>query len=78
MDDRSSSKRQMKLCVALPQFNRFVRLKCGGRDNVLGRMARRTQHGIRVPTQTLYNFFALKIPYVDHIVFAARHNPLHA
>lgn len=64
------------LCVAFPQFNRFVRFKCGRRNDVLGRMARRTQNGVRVPGQTLYNFFALKIPYVYHVVLAARHNPL--
>lgn len=65
-----------QLCVALPQFNRFVRFEGGRRNDVLGWMAGRTQHGIRVPIQTLYDFFALQIPNVDHVVFAARHDPL--
>lgn len=48
------------------------------RNYILGRMACRTKDSIDVPLQSLDDLFALQIPDVHRVVFAARHNPLAA
>lgn len=64
------------LRVALPQFDGFVVFEGGRCDDVLGWMACGAQNGVGVALKTLHNFFTLQVPDVDHVVLAARHNPL--
>lgn len=68
--------RRSSLRVALPQFDGFIVLQGGRCDDVLRGMARSTQDGVGVTLETLDNLFTLQVPDVDHVVLAARDDPL--
>lgn len=68
--------RRSSLRVALPQFDGFIILQGGRRDDVLRGMACSTQDGVGVTLKTLNNLFTLQVPDVDHVVLAARDDPL--
>lgn len=65
------------LCVGLPELDGLVVLQRSRCNDIFCGMTGGAEDGIRVSLQLLYYLFALKIPYVDHVVLAAADNPLH-
>lgn len=64
------------LRIALPKLYRFIVLERSRGNDVLRRMASRTEDRIRVALQRLHDLFALQVPDVHHVVLTARHDPL--
>lgn len=64
------------LSIALPKLDGLVVLERGGRDDVLGGVARRAQHRVRVARQPLHDLLRLQVPDVHQVVLRARHDPL--
>ena len=54
-----------RLSVGPPQFDSLVILQTGGCNDVLGGVAGRAQHHVRVPGQLLHNLLRLQVPDVN-------------